>query len=418
MAYQFLKYLFKLSQYFYFKRIEVVGQENIPKNEANIFVSNHPSAFKDPILVSVNLPQTLFYIAAEEFMGPPKIALFLERNFNIIPIYRPQTRRSEIHKNTDSFRKCHEVLSQKKSIVIYAEGFSETQSWLSPIKSGTARIAFEALQKHPELDKVNIISMGYNYSNPHEFRSTFLLNIGESFEIKQNSNLRKKDVSELAHQHIQNSMNALDSNEFEWQEVLQKIKRASQLNESLVTNFNEEKIFIESLNALKSNQQEQFISLKKCVIELQDNCNNKNLNLNDLIKLKHPKHLNFMPKFINGILILPGLILNFVPLVLTNLFVKNREFKYSFEGAMYFGFGTLFTFLWYLLIATMASFTYGWYSLLIPLPLLLTAYISLKSWDILRPSISYNRLASKVSISNYTSQLFDEVVKKADDLLK
>jgi len=251
MAYQFLKYLFKFSQYFYFKRIEIVGQENIPKNEANIFVSNHPSAFQDPILVSVNLPQTLFYIAAEEFMGPQKIALFLERNFNIIPIYRPQTRRSEIHKNTDSFRKCHEALSQKKSIVIYAEGYSETQSWLSPLKSGTAKIAFEALKKHPELEKINIISMGYNYSNPHEFRSTFLLNISETFEIKENSCLIKKEVSDLAHQHIRNSMNALDRNEFEWQEVLQKIKRTSQSHESLITNFNEEKVFIESLNTLK-----------------------------------------------------------------------------------------------------------------------------------------------------------------------
>jgi len=418
MAYQLLKYLFKFSQYFYFKRIEIVGQENIPKNEANIFVSNHPSAFKDPILVSVNLPQTLFYIAAEEFMGPPKIALFLERNFNIIPIYRPQTRRSEIHKNTDSFRKCHEALSQKKSIVIYAEGFSETQSWLAPIKSGTARIAFEALQKHPELDKINIISMGYNYSNPHEFRSTFLLKIGESFEIKQNSSLRKNDVSELAHQYIQNSMNALDSNEFEWQEVIQKIKRSSQSNKSLIENFNEEKACIQSLNMLKLNQPEQFVNLKKSVIELQEDCNNKNLNLNDLVELKHPKHLNFAPKLINGILILPGLVLNFIPLLLTNSFVKKREFKYSFEGAMYFGFGTLFTFLWHFIVVTTTSFVYGWYSLLVPLLLLLTAYISLKSWDILKPSIKHNRLASKVSISNYTSQLFDEVVEKVDYLLK
>jgi 1-acyl-sn-glycerol-3-phosphate acyltransferase len=211
MAYQLLKYLFKFAQFFYFKRIEIVGQKNIPKNEGNILVSNHPSAFKDPILVSVNLPQALYYVAAKEFLGPKRMANFLEKKFNIIPIYRPQTRPDELHKNTESFRKCYKALNRKKSIAIYAEGVSETIPWLAPIKSGTARIAFEALEKYPELEKVNIISMGYNYSNPHEFRSTFLLHIGECFEITQHCDLNKEGVTKLAQQHIESSMNALES---------------------------------------------------------------------------------------------------------------------------------------------------------------------------------------------------------------
>ncbi len=418
MAYNFLKYLFKFAQYFYFKRIEIVGQDSIPKNEANIFVSNHPSAFKDPILISVNLPQTLFYISAEEFMGPPKVALFLERNFNIIPIYRPQTRPNELHKNTDSFRKSHEALSLKKSIVIYAEGFSETRPWLAPIKSGSARIAFEALEKYPELDKINIISMGYNYSNPHEFRSTFLLNIGEKFEIKRSSNLRKNDVSLLAHQHIQNTMNALDVENYKWQEVLQKIVRAYQTDTSLITNFNLEKTFISSLNTLKNTFSTQFDILKNKVLKLQDAIDKDKIKIDELIILKNPKKINFLKKMSNLITMIPGFILNITPIYLTKVFVNKKEFKYSFEGSMKFGFGTLFNLLWHALIVITTSVICGWFSLLSPLVLLSTGYIALKSWDKLKPSFQYNRLKSKLSLPHNISILYDDIKGEVDTLLK
>ena len=36
---------------------------------------------------------------------------------------------------------------------------------------------------------MNIISMDYNSSNPHEFSSTYILHIGERFEITQPSDL-------------------------------------------------------------------------------------------------------------------------------------------------------------------------------------------------------------------------------------
>lgn len=409
MAYQFLKYLFKFAQFFYFKKIEIVGQENIPKNEANIFVSNHPSAFKDPILVSVNLSETLYYISAEEFMGPPKVALFLEKNLNIIPIYRPQTRPDELHKNNDSFRKSHEALRQKKSIAIYAEGFSETRSWLAPIKSGTARIAFEALDKFPEIDKVNIISMGYNYSNPHQFRSTFLLNIEGCIEIKRDHNLKKSDVSRLAFENINKTINALEFDHYKWQEVLQKIFRAGQKETSLIQNFKNEKLFINSLNSLKDKFSSQFDILKTKVVKLQEQIDESKIKIDDLIILMHPKKINILSKVSNLLIMLPGFILNIVPLYFTNMLVTKRDFKYSFEGSMKFGFGTLFNVAWHVVVVIATSFVCGWFSLLSPLILLFTGYIALKSWDKLQPSFQYNRLKSKINISQNISTLYNEV---------
>ena len=170
-----------------------MNNEIIKKDEANLIISNHPSSFMDPILIGINLKDPIHFLTAEEFMGGKRTSSFLSKHFNMIPIFRPTTRPDELHKNVTSFDKCYEALNEKKNILIFAEGHSETQLWLDPLKTGTARIAIETLKQNPGLSKVNIVPIGMNYSNPHEFRSSFLLKVGNVIELRQNEN-HDKDV--------------------------------------------------------------------------------------------------------------------------------------------------------------------------------------------------------------------------------
>jgi len=395
MLYKFLHIIFKLSQFVYFKTIKIdENTRNIKKDQANLIIANHPSAFMDPILVGINIKTPIYFLAAEEFMGGKKMSKFLENNFNMIPIYRPSTRPDEIHKNTDSFAKCYQALKEGKSILIFAEGHSETQPWLDPLKSGMARIAIEALEKHSEIEQINIVTLGLNYSNPHQFRSTFLLKIGEIISIHKNHTFNKTSLTDLAQKRLNSAMQGLNKNESDWQTVVVSIFSLMHHHQDLNLSFKAKTQFITQLNA--ANNKSSFIELKNNTLEFLNQLQKENIKLDGFLLLKHNIKPPFIQLILSFVLTLPGLILNFIPLYLTQLFIAKRDFKYSFKGSMYFTFGTVFMVLWHILTVCITLFFIGWYSLLLPLMMLIFGIIALNPFDFLKQYFKIKRIQNQL----------------------
>lgn len=410
MLYKLLHILFRLSQFVYFKKVEVdEGSAKIKKNQANLIIANHPSAFMDPILVGINIKTPIYFLAAEEFMGGKKMSKFLENNFNMIPIYRSSTRPDEIHKNTDSFAKCYQALKDGKSILIFAEGHSETQPWLDPLKSGTARIAIEALEKYPEIDCVNIVPLGLNYSNPHQFRSSLFLKIGEIMPVGNNHGFNRSSLTNLGYKHLNVAMNGLNKNDSDWQTIAVKMLNIHSNNKDLNLNFNTKNQFITQLNASQKENKKSFTQLKTKVLEFQNLLQKENVKLDDFLVLKQYTKPSFIALMLNFILVLPGFILNFTPIYFTQLFVSKRQFKYSFEGSMYFTFGTLFMLLWHILAICIGLFFIGWYSLLLPFGLTFFGIIAIKPFDFLKQYFHFMRLKNKLNPSQIINSQFLKV---------
>ena len=57
--YLFVKIYVRTGFAFYFKKINLVGIENIPKKRAILFVSNHQNALIDPLLIGAITPREL-----------------------------------------------------------------------------------------------------------------------------------------------------------------------------------------------------------------------------------------------------------------------------------------------------------------------------------------------------------------------
>ena len=58
----FVKSYIRLGLFFYYKKIKVVGKENIPKDSAVLFVSNHQNALIDPLIIgTIGIIFTLWY---------------------------------------------------------------------------------------------------------------------------------------------------------------------------------------------------------------------------------------------------------------------------------------------------------------------------------------------------------------------
>jgi 1-acyl-sn-glycerol-3-phosphate acyltransferase len=165
----------------YFKVLKVEGKENIPKNGSIIFVANHPSTLMNPIVIGAIVPPQIYFLAAAEFMGKGLVSWLMQRLFNMIPVYRPQTLPNKSAKNVNVFEKCFTHLSNNGSILIFPEGSSVTEKKLRPLKTGVARIAYGAKERYDV--NVQIVPIGLNYSDPHSFQSELYVRVGESISI-------------------------------------------------------------------------------------------------------------------------------------------------------------------------------------------------------------------------------------------
>ncbi|MCH6200455.1 lysophospholipid acyltransferase family protein [Aquiflexum sp. LQ15W] len=161
-----LRLIVKLALHVYFSKIKVHGADNIPKGKAVLIVSNHQNALIDPILIATHTNLKPHFLTRASVFKKSFVAKLLDF-IRMIPIYRVRDGINNMEKNNETFEKSVNILLEKGSIVIFAEGNHSNQRNLRPLKKGFARIAYQALEREPDLDLV-ILPVGINYSN-HRF---------------------------------------------------------------------------------------------------------------------------------------------------------------------------------------------------------------------------------------------------------
>lgn len=178
MLYGIVKWITRLTLKSYFRRIEVKGKHHVPANGAVIFVSNHPSAFMDPMVVASCINRSIHFLVAAEFFGKGLKSWFYQNSLHMIPVYRPTTLPTEAHKNEMVFSKCFELLSKGGALLVFPEGNSITERRIRKLKTGVARMALGTKEINKGKVRVAVIPVGLNYANPHRFRSDLFVNIG------------------------------------------------------------------------------------------------------------------------------------------------------------------------------------------------------------------------------------------------
>ena len=161
-----LRLIVKVALHVYFSKIKVYGKEKIPKGKAVLIVSNHQNALIDPILIATHTNLKPHFLTRASVFKKSLVAKLLDF-IRMIPIYRVRDGINNMEKNNETFDKSVNILLEKGSIVIFAEGNHSNQRNLRPLKKGFARIAYQTLEKDPDLDLV-ILPVGINYSN-HRF---------------------------------------------------------------------------------------------------------------------------------------------------------------------------------------------------------------------------------------------------------
>ncbi len=183
--YHLMKLYITIGLSFYYKKIIVKGLENVPKNKAVLFISNHPNALIDPLITATNCKLETHYLTQAGVFTNAFIKNLLF-SFHMIPVYRVRDglgSKNLKSANEKIFQYCYTLLNKKKAILIFPEGSHNIQRRVRPFRKGFVRIVFGAMDQNNDLE-IDIIPVGVNYNNIEAYASKVSLYFGKPIAAK------------------------------------------------------------------------------------------------------------------------------------------------------------------------------------------------------------------------------------------
>ena len=211
MIYQLIKELVRLTAHVFYRRVEVVGLENIPPNGAVIFFGNHPNSLLDPALITAFGERRLHFMAKEALFSTPLLSILL-KHMGAVPVRRRQDQRHGELNNESAFDALYDVLRQGGAMGIFPEGISHNGAQLAELKTGAARIALEMARQSVN---VKLIPCGLTYLTRDRFRSSVLIQFGAPIHVGENQEQEPRTLTNVMERHLR----ALTVNAESWEDI-------------------------------------------------------------------------------------------------------------------------------------------------------------------------------------------------------
>ncbi len=162
----------------FFRRIEPLGIERVPRDGPLLFVLNHPNSLIDPLFILCLSPRPVSFLAKAPLFRMPVVGT-LVRAVGSIPVERRQDPGADLTKNREMFVRVREHLAGGGAVALFPEGTSHSDPGLKPLKTGAARIALGVEPPSP----LRIQPVGLFYTAKQTFRSSALVYFAEPFTV-------------------------------------------------------------------------------------------------------------------------------------------------------------------------------------------------------------------------------------------
>lgn len=385
MLYHILKPFINLCLRTFFRSISVVGGDNLKLDGPIIFVSNHPNAFLDPLLLVIIQKPKLQFIAGAEWFGKGLKNWIFRSQFNMIPVIRPWLKKVENQSNKDMFINCYDSLANDARILIYPEGTSVTVTKIRELKTGAMRMKLGADARMDK--KVSIIPVGLNYYGPGNFQTDVVINIGEPIAFDDSGDAENKEYVRQATDKIKSEMAklVLHYEEENFTELASQVRTifGSILGEDLGINdldierkFGLRKGILEAVNYFRKESPNEFGELRPSISEYHSLLQQSGLDPRFLNKTKG-YGLDLFIAILGAPIILIATLFNGFPYYITKtLFHKVLRPKFSTEyepgklnpsflGSMAFLLGMVIFSIWYAAVLGFSLFWITFYQMLI-----------------------------------------------------
>ena len=147
-----------------------------------VVVANHPNSLMDPLVLIKVLDRPTRPLAKAPLFDQ-KILGYILRAMGGLPVYRKQDFPGEMRKNQGTFDAAVKSLQDGEAIQIYPEGLSHSEASLAPLRTGTARIAFQAEERMGWSSGLQILPVGLTYIRKSFFRGRVVALVGDPIPV-------------------------------------------------------------------------------------------------------------------------------------------------------------------------------------------------------------------------------------------
>lgn len=163
MFYSVIKFISRISFFLFYREINVCGKAFINQGGPTLLLANHPNSFLDAIIIG-NAYSRPFHFLVRSDMFKNFFLKWILKGLNGIPVYRHTEEKNRLRENQTSFNQCIDILKNNGTILIFAEGITIHDWEIKPIKSGPARLIWDALKDVELKERLTIIPIGINYN--------------------------------------------------------------------------------------------------------------------------------------------------------------------------------------------------------------------------------------------------------------
>ena len=217
MVQQLVTALIRVITNTFFRRIDVVGLENIPDSGPIIFAGNHPNALMDGWLLTTKCGRWPLHFVANAKLWKYRLLVPILNVTGAVPVYRREEHSGEVD-NQAAFDRLYKVIESGHCMGIFPEGVSHAESKILKLKTGAARIALTVTARGNT--QVKIIPCGLNYIHRHRFRSQVLIEFGQPIEIDDRwvEEFRKDEQATVRKltDHLANALAGVTLNAPDW----------------------------------------------------------------------------------------------------------------------------------------------------------------------------------------------------------
>ena len=163
----------------FFRTVEAVGLERVPKDRPVLVVANHFYGFVDPVLLVYVLGRVPRFLAKaalwRSVVARPFLALA-----GIVPVGSAGDG-ARGTRTTAAFARSSRVLRRNGLVALFPEGTTHDVPRLAPLRTGAARIALHARARGAR--DLTILPIGLVYDDKLALRSRALARVGEPIDL-------------------------------------------------------------------------------------------------------------------------------------------------------------------------------------------------------------------------------------------
>ncbi len=303
-----------------------------------IFVANHPNGLIDPAIVLTLVQRQVTFLSKAPLFQLPVLGSLL-RALEALPVYRKQDAGANMSQNDATLKTAATALVDGRALMLFPEGKSHSDPHMSPLKTGCARIACDAVRQLKSASKstpVNIVPIGLVYQDKASFRSAIRVEVGVPFAVEpfeQSASSIESDVVMALTAAIDSALRKVTVNLEAWED-LPIIETAAALyalkEEPHESRLEEQRVFARGMALLRSQAPEQFESLKSRLVSFRHRLGLLQLKPGDLTQhIPLPTVLLFVGRNMLWLLGLPvflfGLALFWIPYWVPWFFGRRAE---------------------------------------------------------------------------------------------